>query len=449
MFPAITEDLVRRYDIPAPRYTSYPTAPVWTQWIGPAAYAQALEEADAKAALPMSLYAHVPFCRERCTFCGCNVVIARRHETADRYLDALERELDAVAAHLPHRRQLSQIHWGGGTPTFLDERQITRLWKAITARFRVLPSAEVSVEVNPEVTSLEQISLLRELGFNRVSMGVQDLDPQVQEGIRRHQTFAMTQGMVEHARKLGFRGINFDLIYGLPLQTKESWARTLAQVIELRPDRMAVYAFAFVPDIKPHQKRLEVLGIPRGAPKLELFRQAYEGFTSAGYRPIGMDHFALAGDELCLAQERRSLTRNFQGYTVQAATDVVAIGASAISDIGGIYAQNEHVLPKYEEAALAGKLCVERGVALTPEDRRRRALITQLMCNFYVDLGQDGEQHFASELQRLRELEKEGMLRVSGHEVELTEMGRVFVRNIAMVFDQYLGPQERRFSRAV
>jgi oxygen-independent coproporphyrinogen-3 oxidase len=354
-----------------------------------------------------------------------------------------------VAGHLPHRRQLSQIHWGGGTPTFLDERQITRLWKAITARFRVLPSAEVSVEVNPEVTSLEQISLLRELGFNRVSMGVQDLDPQVQEGIRRHQTFAMTKGMVEHARKLGFRGINFDLIYGLPLQTKESWARTLAQVIELRPDRMAVYAFAFVPDIKPHQKRLEVLGIPRGAPKLELFRQAYEGFTSAGYKPIGMDHFALAGDELCLAQERRSLTRNFQGYTVQAATDVVAIGASAISDIGGIYAQNEHVLPKYEEAALAGKLCVERGVALTPEDRRRRALITQLMCNFYVDLGQDGEQHFASELERLRELEKEGMLRVSGHEVELTEMGRVFVRNIAMVFDQYLGPQERRFSRAV
>jgi oxygen-independent coproporphyrinogen-3 oxidase len=448
MFPTVTDELVARYDIPAPRYTSYPTAPAWSGQIGPDSYAQALRAADGRLS-PLSLYAHVPFCRERCSFCGCNVVIARQSKVADRYLDALERELDTVAALLPRRRRLSQIHWGGGTPTFLEPAQIERLWRAITGRFQVLPSAEVSVEVNPEVTSLEQLTLLRQLGFNRLSMGVQDVDPVVQAAIRRHQPLEVTRRMLEHARRLGYQGINFDLIYGLPLQTKESWTRTVAQILELRPDRLAVYGFAFLPELKPHQKRLAVHGIPGGAQKLELFRIAYDALTSAGYRPIGMDHFALPDDELSRAQARRELTRNFQGYTVQAGTEVIAFGVSGISDIGGLFAQNAHVLPKYESRATSGQLCTERGFALSAEDRLRRDVITQIMCNFFVDLGQRGAEHFAPELQRLQRLQSEGLVRIDGAKIELTELGRVFVRNVACAFDEYLHRPGARFSRAV
>ena len=448
MFPVITEELVRRYDIPAPRYTSYPTAPAWSTEVSGGALARALEAADARPA-PLSLYVHIPFCRERCSFCGCNVVIARQQKTADRYLEALERELDTVAARLPRRRTLSQIHWGGGTPTFLDQRQLARLWRSITARFAVLPGAEVSVEVNPEVTSLDQLTLLRELGFNRLSLGVQDVDPAVQAAIRRNQPIEVTSQMLHHARKLGFRGINFDLIYGLPLQTPASWAHTLEQILELRPDRAAVYGFAFLPDMKPHQKRLAVYGIPAGAQKLQLFRQAYDAFTGAGYQPIGMDHFALPDDELGLAQARRALTRNFQGYTVQAATEVIAVGATGISDIGGVFAQNVHSVPLYQETALLGELCTERGFVLSAEDKRRRDVISQLMCNFFVDLGEGAQEHFGNELLQLRELELQGLLTLDGAQVELTALGRIFVRNVASVFDQYLRPAGAQFSRAV
>jgi len=448
MFPAVDDEMVRRYDIPAPRYTSYPTAPAWSDAIGPGFYADALAEAGARTA-PLSLYAHIPFCRERCSFCGCNVVIARRPTAADKYLDALEREMDTVAVKLPNRRRLSQIHWGGGTPTFLDERQIERLWRAITSRFTVLPEAEISVEVNPEVATREQLTLLRRLGFNRLSMGVQDTDPDVQSAIRRNQPLEVTRRTLQDARALGFEGINFDLIFGLPKQTPTSWARTLSQVLELRPDRAAVYGFAFLPELKPHQKRLAQFGVPRGKEKLELFRIAYDAFTAAGYRPIGMDHFALPGDELSRAQQLRKLTRNFQGYTVQAATEVVAFGVTGISDVGGLYAQNLHTLPRYEAAANAGLLCTERGFFLSPEDRRRREVITQIMCNFYVDLGPEGARHFAPELERLRQLESEGLLRIDGAQIELTELGRVFVRNVAMVFDEYLKKPGARFSRAV
>ena len=448
MFPAVTEALARRYDVPAPRYTSYPTAPTWSTQIGPAAYARALAAADRRDA-PLSLYAHIPFCRHRCSFCGCNVVIARQRTTADPYIAAIAREVETVAAQLPNRRGLSQIHWGGGTPTFLDASQIERLWHALTACFTVLPDAEVSVEVNPEETSLDQLTLLRKLGFNRLSLGVQDLDPTVQAAINRDQPIELTRDMLQHARALGFSGINFDLIYGLPLQTQATWSKTLEQVIGLRPDRVAVYGFAFLPALKPHQRRLAAYGLPGGADKLQLFRLAYDAFTSAGYRPIGMDHFALPDDELSRAQARRALTRNFQGYTVQAATEVIALGATGISDIGGIYAQNAHVVARYEEEAVDGKLCTERGFVLSAEDRRRRQIISQIMCNFFVDLGPDAGTHFAPELLQLAELEKQGLLRLDGSQVELTELGRVFVRNVALVFDQYLHAEGAQFSRAI
>jgi oxygen-independent coproporphyrinogen-3 oxidase len=449
LFPRVDDALLRRLDVPVPRYTSYPTAPVWSESIGAGEFRAALTRAGARAGAPLSLYVHIPFCRERCSFCGCNVVIARSTATADRYLGSLMREMDTVADLLGDRRSVTQVHWGGGTPTFLEERQIETLWTAITRRFRVLPEAEVAVEIDPKVTSRSQLSLLRSLGFNRLSMGVQDLDPRVQDAISRIQTPEETRDMLDTARALGFRGINFDLIYGLPRQTPQSWLSTIARVLEMGPDRAAIYAFAHVPDVRPNQKRLPLAELPRGLDKLALFRIAWEAFTGKGYRPIGMDHFAREGDELAEAQSRRALTRNFQGYSVRAAGDVIAFGASGISDVGGLYAQNTHGLPRYEAAVNAGALATERGVQLSADDLRRRQIITNLMCNFHVDLGANGQAEFAAELSRLSELSAEGLVRVSGNEVEVTPLGRIFVRNVASIFDAYLTAQARPFSRAV
>ena len=448
-FPPITEELVRRYDVPAPRYTSYPTAPEWSEAIGPADYAAALRKAGSLGAqAPLSLYVHIPFCKERCTFCGCNVVISRKQGTADKYLAMLAREMDEVAQHLGERRFLSQVHFGGGTPTFLDEKQLTALWQSITRRFTVLHDAEVAVEVDPVVTTREQLKLLRSFGFNRISLGVQDLDPKVQKAIDRIQTEEETRSVLEYARSLGFVGINVDLIYGLPYQTQESWSKTLEKVLAMKPDRAAVYGFAYVPDQRPNQKRLPVSGIPRGSEKLGLFRTAWEAFVSAGYSPIGMDHFARPDDELAHAQAKRTLTRNFQGYTVRAAGDVIALGASGISDVAGLYAQNARGLPHYYRAIEGGQLATERGFQCSADDRTRRDIINSIMCNFWVDLG--GTAGWESELSRLRKLEGEGLLQIRGSEIELTPLGRIFVRNVACVFDAYLGAKaERPFSRAV
>lgn len=448
-FPRVGDALLGRLDVPIPRYTSYPTAPVWAHSIGPRAYAEALLRAGQGPEAPLSIYVHIPFCRERCSFCGCNVVIARSPSRADTYLGCLVREMDAVAALLGERRAVAQIHWGGGTPTFLEERQIASLWEAIARRFHVRRDAEVAIEIDPNVTTESQLRLLRSLGFNRMSMGVQDLDPAVQQAVCRIQTAEETRGMLDAARGLGFRGINFDLIYGLPLQTPASWSRTLRQVVEMSPDRLAVYAFAYVPEVRPNQKRLPTADLPGGFAKLELFRLAWETFTAAGYRPIGMDHFARPDDELAEAQSRRALTRNFQGYSVRAAGDVVAFGVSGISDVAGLYAQNTHSIARYQDAIAEGALATERGFACTPDDIRRRAIITQLMCNFHVDLGERAEEEFEVELARLRALETEGLVVVSGGAVDVTPLGRIFVRNVASIFDAYLLPGERPFSRAV
>lgn len=451
-FPPISEDFVRRYDIQAPRYTSYPTVPVWGSGISSPTVADRLSRAGKEhPSAPLSLYVHIPFCRDRCTFCGCNVVITKDRARADKYIDYLVKELDLAAEQLGKRRSLSQIHWGGGTPTFLDEAQLRRLWREITSRFPPLEDAEIAIEIDPVATSFGQLDLLRALGFNRISMGIQDFDPDVQRAVNREQSLEETRELLEHARGLGFGSVNFDLIYGLPLQTAESWSRTLREVLALRPDRAAVYSFAFVPTMRPHQKRLAVLPIPTGTPKLELFRAAYEAFTAAGYVPIGMDHFALPSDELASAQAARHLTRNFQGYSVKAATDVIAFGVSAISDVHGMYAQNVQAIPKYYAALDAGEFPVERGMLLSDEDRIRRRVITEIMCNFWVDLGPAAQQHFARELAELDRLEAEGLVHRSGTEVEVTPTGRIFIRNVASIFDSYLDPNRPKagFSRTV
>ncbi|HEX8437829.1 oxygen-independent coproporphyrinogen III oxidase [Archangium sp.] len=449
--PTPSEELMRRYNVAGPRYTSYPTAPEWRPDFGTEDYADRLEAARiAGADEPLSLYVHLPFCRSLCWYCGCNVVVSKDRGAADVYVDHVLQELAQVVDRLGPRRKLAQLHWGGGTPTFLSEAQMERLWSGLTRHLSPLPDAEVAIEVHPAITTPGQLSLLRQLGFNRISMGLQDFDPKVQEVTNRLQPFEQTRELLEHARTLGFSGVNFDLIYGLPHQTPESWARTLEQVLSLRPDRLAVYSFAFMPDVLKHQKRMPAEALPDARTKMELFRSAWTAFAEAGYRPIGMDHFAVPEDELARAQERRALGRNFQGYTVKAASDVVALGATGISDVGGAYAQNVRALPYYYERVREGRFATERGIRLSEDDRRRRAIITQLMCNFWVDLGEDGPRDFALELERLRPLEDDGLVHREGSQLEVTPLGRLFVRNVAMVFDTYLRRAERpRFSRTV
>ncbi|WP_224243427.1 oxygen-independent coproporphyrinogen III oxidase [Hyalangium gracile] len=449
--PTPSEELLRRYDVPGPRYTSYPTAPEWRHDVGPETFGERLEAAGtAGSSTPLSLYVHLPFCWSLCWYCGCNVFISKERGVADRYIDHLVSELELVAERLGPRRALSQVHWGGGTPTFLSEAQLERLWSEITRRFTPQPDAEVAIEVHPAVTTPQQLSLLRQLGFNRVSMGLQDFNPKVQEVTNRIQTFAQTRSLLEHARELGFTGVNFDLIYGLPYQEPEGWARTLEQVLELRPDRLAVYSFAYMPQVLKHQKRMPGEAVPSGPAKLSLFRAAYSSFVGAGYRPIGMDHFAVPEDELARAQERRTLGRNFQGYTVKSATDVVALGSTGISDVAGAYFQNVRELPRYAAHVKQGRFATERGLCMSQDDQRRRAVITQLMCNFWVELGEEGARLFAPELERLRAFEEDGLLVRQGTQLELTALGRLFVRNVAMVFDAYLArAAQPRFSRTV
>lgn len=449
-FPEPTEDMVLRYDLAAPRYTSYPTVPEWTSSFGPEDHALKLEEAGREdPSSPLSVYVHLPFCREMCTYCGCNVVITGDSSKADRYIDHLALEMDLAAGRLGPRRIVAQLHWGGGTPTFLTEEQITRLFDELRRRFALAPDAEVAIEVDPVVTSGDKLALLRRLGFNRLSMGVQDFDERVQQAVNRIQPAEETRALLERARSLGFSGVNFDMIYGLPHQTPESWGRTLERVLSMRPDRFAFYSFAYLPELRPHQKKIDRSWLPTGSAKLALFLQAYKRLVAAGYKPIGMDHFALPEDELARAQARRALGRNFQGYTVTAAKDSVGFGATGISDVRGSFSQNVRPLGRYYAAVESGRFATERGIRLTEDDVRRRRVITQIMCNFWVDLGSD--HPFDRELERLREFEKDGLLTIHGAQLELSPLGRLFVRNVAAVFDTYLADPGKKntFSRTV
>jgi oxygen-independent coproporphyrinogen-3 oxidase len=432
-FPLPTEELLARLDIPAPRYTSYPTVPAWREAFTSAHHAAALARAAASPDEPLSIYVHIPFCHRMCSYCGCNVVVARHVERADPYLDAIEREAEIAAGHLGARRTTSRLHLGGGTPTFLDEPRLERLWRALTRHFRIADGAELAIEVDPVVTSRGQIALLAGLGFRRLSLGVQDFDPAVQSAIGRHQTLHETRAVIEHARAVGFSSVNLDLIYGLPRQTPASWRRTLSDAISLSPDRTAVFSFAYVPDAKPHQRRLPVADIPHGRAKLALYAQAHDAFVAEGYVPIGMDHFARPDDELACAARAGRLWRDFQGYTTRVG-ETVALGPSAISEVGGAYAQNQHRLSAWQDALAAGRLATARGHLLDEDDRMRRALITHLMCNFEVDLGAAATRHAAA----LDPFEADHLLVRDGTRIRLTPLGRPFVRNVAMVFDAYL-----------
>lgn len=446
--PRPPESLLQKYNVPAPRYTSYPTAPMWTPSFRGADAARALENASQRADEPLSLYVHLPFCKSLCWYCGCNVVIAKESAAAEKYLAHLELELRLVARRLGARRSLSQVHFGGGTPTFLTNEQLRRLWGWITSEFTVAPGAEVAIEIHPALTSVEQLKTLREAGFNRLSMGLQDFDPDVQRVTNRIQTPEQTAALVDAARGLGFGGINFDLIYGLPEQTEPRWARTLEHVLRMQPDRLAVYGFAYLPETLKHQRRMPADKLPSGATRVELFRMAANAFLGAGYSSIGLDHFAKDTDELAIAARDGRLNRNFQGYTVQAAAEVVAVGSTGISDIGGAWAQNVRALPRYYERVEAGELATERGMWTSEDDRIRRRIITDVMCNLRVDLGDASA--WQAELSALKPLRDDGLCEVNGAVVRVTELGRFFLRNVAMVFDAYVPKAgATRFSKAV
>jgi oxygen-independent coproporphyrinogen-3 oxidase len=469
-------ELLRRYNVPGPRYTSYPTAPMWKDSLGAADYASILEESSAlERPAPLSLYFHLPFCEKLCFFCGCTVVITgSRHVREETYIDVVEKEMDWVAAALgggrerpgggrarrvgrDSPRKVVQLHWGGGTPTYFAPELLERLGRAIRNRFDVAADAELGVEVDPRVTTREHLETLAGLGFNRLSMGVQDFDPRVQAAINRIQPFEATRDLVREARRLGFPSINLDLIYGLPHQTPESFDATIDRVLEMDPDRLAVYSYANVPWMKKHQTVLEP-HLPEEATKFEIFRTALERFSGAGYEYIGMDHFARPTDELARARRERTLHRNFQGYTTKAGTDLLGFGMSAIGSIGRRYVQNRRELADYREAVASGGSATFRGIRLTDDDVLRREVIQSLLCHGVVvrqeieaRFGIRFEAEFGPALEALAPCVADGLVTVDSREIRATALGRIFLRNLAMPFDAYLGsPAEKPvFSRTL
>ena len=453
-------DLLAKYDRPGPRYTSYPTAVEFHEGFTPERYLEKLDQAASRKDEPLSVYVHLPFCRERCSFCGCNVIITQKPGVAAAYVEDLEREVALVADRLKKRTRLVQYHWGGGTPTFLSLEEIERVWRAFADHFTFEPGAEIAIEVDPRVTTHRQAELLCRLGFNRISMGVQDFDTDVQEAVNRYQTFQQTKDLHEHLRGLGVESINFDFIYGLPHQTPESFRKTIQLALELRPDRVAVYSYAFVPWIKAHQKAIHLEDLPAREVKLALFGIAHELFTGAGYQQIGMDHFALESDSLSRAARDHTLYRNFMGYTTHPARDSVGFGVSAIGDLGGAFAQNTKKLNRYKDALDSGLPPIERGFERSEDDEIRRDVIQSLMCNFFLDIraierahGIDFAAYFADSLHEL-DLgpAASGFLARTPDSIEVTPQGRLFVRNICMAFDGYLKRHEgekQLFSRTV
>ncbi|HLV95606.1 MAG TPA: oxygen-independent coproporphyrinogen III oxidase [Candidatus Acidoferrales bacterium] len=443
----ISEAFLEKYNRPGPRYTSYPTAPVWKDDFGPDDLEQYFATADTRAT-PVSLYMHIPFCESLCLFCACNVSIQKDKNVAIPYLDALKREIEHVGRRVSRKRPVIQFHWGGGTPTYLSPAQMEDLFQFTRERFTFHPDAEIGIEIDPRVTSREHLHTLRQLGFNRLSMGIQDFEPRVQKTIHRVQPYEMTRDTILAARELGFESLNVDLIYGLPYQTAESFRAAVEQVLTLAPDRVAMFSYAHVPWLKKQQGSFAV-HLPEGMEKFRIFRAGLEGFLTAGYLYIGMDHFARPMDELATAQRNRTLHRNFQGYTTKAGADLYGMGVSAISSIGDAYAQNRREVPAYESTVSARGIATMRGYRLSEDDRIRRAVIGRLLCHTVIpkaeverEFGIDFGEYFAAELEHLREASVEGLVNLTAGEISVTPLGRIFIRNVAMTFDRYLRDQQ-------
>ncbi len=455
----ITPDLLTRFDVPGPRYTSYPTADRFVEAFSEADYIQALDqrrEATRLKGQPLSLYVHIPFCESLCYYCACNKIITKHKDRAATYLRYLTREVELQVAHLGTGHSISQLHLGGGTPTFLSDDELRELVAMLRRHFQFVPGGEYSVEVDPRTVDENRLSVLAELGFNRLSFGVQDFDPAVQKAIHRVQPAEKVFAMVHAARALGFESVNVDLIYGLPLQTPESFARTLAQVNELRPDRIALYAYAHLPERFKPQRRIHAAELPLAGAKVAMLAQSLDAFSEAGYVYIGMDHFALPGDALAVAKRQGRLHRNFQGYSTQPDCDLIALGVSAIGRMGATYSQNAKTLEEYCDALDQGHLPIVRGLTLSRDDMVRRAVIMALMCQGQLQYESinlawliDFKTYFAAEMQMLETLQTQGLVRLSDTGIEVTTTGWFFVRAVGMVFDRHLqqGRSRAQFSK--
>ncbi len=457
---SIPIELLRKYDRPGPRYTSYPTAPIWNDEVNSETYRESLKAASAHTEKPLAIYSHIPFCRKRCFYCGCNTYVSNSQARAHEYLDRLIHEIETVANLLGNRRTVSQLHFGGGTPTFLDIAGLEKLIGAFEKHFTFPDGHEKSIELDPRVTTVEQLEFLVSRGFNRASLGVQDFDPSVQEAAGRIQPEDQVKAIYDHCRRLGFKGINFDLIYGLPNQTVEGFAKTIDKVIAMRPDRVAVYSFAYLPNLKAHQRLISPGALPSTEIKYHLFAQSIEKFTATGYRQIGMDHFALPEDELSQAQDDGRLHRNFMGYTVQTAADMIGIGMSAIGYVGNAFFQNHSKLDDYKRTIDKNGLAVYRGMTLSHDDLVRQYVIASLMCNFRLRFNMlkerfdvDYHEYFPQQDEKLAPFIEDGFMAVTDEGLDITPLGRTFVRNIAMTFDAYLDfPQEGKrptYSRTI
>lgn len=446
--------LIEKYNYSGPRYTSYPTALEFHEVFTAAEFDMACTQYPERN---LSLYVHIPFCHTLCYYCGCNKVITRHAHKADQYLDALELEI-RQRAYLLHDRNVTQLHWGGGTPTFLTKAQITRLMNLLREEFRLSPDAEISIEVDPREIELDMLDHLRSEGFNRLSIGVQDFDKTVQKAVNREQDEAFIKAMVVRAKELGFRSTNLDLIYGLPHQNEATFAQTLEQVIAMQPGRLSVFNYAHLPQLFAAQRKIKEDTLPSPKEKLAMLEQTINTLTGAGYQFIGMDHFALPDDELAVAQREGKLHRNFQGYTTQGDCDLLGLGVSAISMIGDCYAQNQKELKKYYHQVDEQRHALWKGVMLDSDDILRREVIKSLICNFTLDkrviereFGVEFDQHFEEDLQLLQCFIDDELVEVTADTIEVTLKGRLLIRNICMCFDTYLRDRARQqqFSRVI
>ncbi|HVL36367.1 MAG TPA: oxygen-independent coproporphyrinogen III oxidase [Burkholderiales bacterium] len=450
--------LIRKYDVAGPRYTSYPTADRFVEAFGERQLAQWLEKRNIGGfSQPLSVYVHLPFCESICYYCGCNKIVTRDHRKSAKYINYLEKEMALLGERLGAGTTIGELHWGGGTPNFLAREETRTLMAALDARLPRQPGAQCSIEIDPRRAAAGDVAFLASLGFNRVSIGVQDFDPAVQRAVHRVQDEALVRRAVEEARASGFRSVNFDLIYGLPRQTLDSFDRTLERVLELAPDRIALYSYAHLPRLFKPQRRIAQADLPSAEAKLQIMTLAIGRLTRAGYLYIGMDHFARPDDELAYAQAHGQLKRSFQGYCTQQ-SDLLALGVSAIGQIGPTYYQNAKRLDDYYAALDAGRLPVARGVELTADDLVRRAVIHALLCHFRVSIESielayliDFRRYFAPEMGELQALAAEGLVELTPDWIEVKPRGRLLVRAVCMVFDRYLREraERERYSRVI
>ena len=457
----LTPELLTRFDVPGPRYTSYPTADRFVEAFSQQDLHQALDlrnQGLGQKNRPLSIYVHIPFCESVCYYCACNKIITKHHEKAEPYLRYLAKEVELYTSSIGIGQSVSQLHLGGGTPTFLSNDELRELMSVLKRSFNFVAGGEYSVEVDPRTVNDERLALLFELGFNRLSFGVQDFDPEVQKAVHRIQPAAQVFALVASSRKIGFESVNVDLIYGLPKQTPESFDRTLKQVNELRPDRIALYAYAHLPERFKPQRRILAAELPVASSKIAMLSRSMDALMNAGYVYVGMDHFALPDDALAVAKRQGRLHRNFQGYSTQPDCELIGLGVSAIGRMGGTYSQNAKTMEEYVDMLDNGQLPIVKGLALSRDDLIRRAWIMAIMCQGHVHYDAfneawliDAKKYFASELSQLESLQTQGLVELLDGGLQVTSMGWFFVRGVAMVFDKYLQADRNRtrFSKII